>query len=118
MIYTSYFAKYRGENGISIARTQPMKNGVPYHPALEKLRPPKWLLQGYKDGDVTEWEFKHYYRNLVLRGLNPVAWGKKLQGQVLLCWEKPEDFCHRYIVADWLRNAGFEVKEWDEADEV
>lgn len=118
MIYTSYFARYRGRNGVSIARTQPMKNGVPYYPELERLRPPSWLLQDYKSGEVTEDEFRHYYCNLVLNGLSPFAWGKKLQGRVLLCWEKPGDFCHRHIVAEWLRGAGFDVKEWDKADGV
>ena len=118
MIYTSYFAKYRGDNGVSIARAQPTKDGVPYHQALEQLRPPKWLLRGHKEGEITDAEFKHYYHNAVLRGLSPVAWGKRLQGKVLLCWEKPGDFCHRHIVADWLRKAGFEVKEWDKSDGV
>lgn len=118
MIYTSYFAKYRGENGVSIARTQPTKNGEPYYPEMELLSPPKWLLQDYKSGDVTEQEFKHYYHNLVLRGLSPVAIGKALEGLVMLCWEKPGDFCHRHIVADWLRKAGYEVKEWDKSDGV
>lgn len=118
MIYTSYFAKYRGRNGLSIALTQPTKDGVPYYPELEAFRPPKPLLRSYRLGEITEGEFRNAYRNFVLRGLNPVAWGKRLQGKVLLCWENPERFCHRHIVADWLINAGFEVKEWDRIDGV
>lgn len=118
MIYTSCFSRYRGDNGISIARSQPMKNGKPYFEELNEFRPPLWMLEGFKAGTITEKEFKHYYRNIVLQGFNPVAWGKRLQGKVLLCWEKPEAFCHRHIVADWLRKAGFEVKEWDKSDDV
>ena len=30
----------------------------------------------------------------------------------LICYEKPEDFCHRHLVADWLSKDGFSVKEW------
>jgi hypothetical protein len=30
---------------------------------------------------------------------------------VLLCWEKPPKDCHRALVAEWLREAGFEVEE-------
>ena len=116
VIYTSYFSKYRGDNGVSIARSQPMKNGVPYYEELNEFRPPAWLLEGFKDGTITEKEFKHYYKNVVLRGFSPVAWGKRLQGKVLLCWEKPGDFCHRQIVANWLISAGFEVKEWEKTD--
>ena len=40
MIYVSYFAKYKGNNGVSISRSQPMKNGVPYHRELNEFRPP------------------------------------------------------------------------------
>ena len=54
MIYSSYFSHYRGENGISIARTQPTKNGVPYYPELQEFRPPAWLLEGFKKGSITE----------------------------------------------------------------
>ena len=40
---------------------------------------------------------------------------------VLLCYEKPGDFCHRHLVADWLntnnelleRFIGFGVLEWN-----
>lgn len=29
----------------------------------------------------------------------------------LVCYEKSGDFCHRHIVADWLNQAGYDVKE-------
>lgn len=118
MIYTSYFSRYRGENGVSIARSQPKNKGKPYHRELKMFRPPFWILEGFKNGSITEAEFKHYYKNIVLQGLDPVSWGKRLQGKVLLCWENPDSFCHRHIVADWLRKAGFEVKEWEKSDEL
>ena len=118
MIYTSYFSKYHGDNGVSIARTQPCKDGKPYHKELVDFRPPTWILSGYKDGSITEREFTHYYKNIVLRGYNPIKWGERLQGKVLLCWEKSGTFCHRHIVADWLEKAGFEVKEWEKSDGV
>lgn len=31
----------------------------------------------------------------------------------LICYEKPGEFCHRHLVAAWIRNAGFEVREWN-----
>lgn len=118
MIYTSYFAKYRGENGISIARSQPMKDGKPYYDEMSNLKPPAWLLREYKMESLSVEEFEQHYHRLVLQGLNPHAYAHKLQGKVLLCWEKPGDFCHRHLVADWLRKAGYEVKEWDKSDGV
>lgn len=30
----------------------------------------------------------------------------------LVCYEKPSDFCHRHLVAQWLRDNGVECKEW------
>jgi SAM-dependent methyltransferase len=32
----------------------------------------------------------------------------------LICYEKPSDFCHRHLVADWLNENGIECKEWEE----
>ena len=31
---------------------------------------------------------------------------------VLLCYEKPADFCHRHLVAQWLIQNGFECEEY------
>lgn len=33
----------------------------------------------------------------------------------LICYEKSGDFCHRHIVADWLKASGIEVNEWVES---
>ena len=30
---------------------------------------------------------------------------------VLVCYEKPTDFCHRHLVADWLNEYGYDVQE-------
>ena len=32
---------------------------------------------------------------------------------VLVCYEIPSDFCHRHLVADWLRERGFDIEEYD-----
>lgn len=29
----------------------------------------------------------------------------------LICYEKPSDFCHRHLVASWLRSSGYECVE-------
>lgn len=31
---------------------------------------------------------------------------------VLLCYEQMEEFCHRHLVAQWLTENGYSVKEW------
>lgn len=30
----------------------------------------------------------------------------------LICYEKPTDFCHRHLVADWLNKNGFKCDEY------
>ena len=30
----------------------------------------------------------------------------------LICYEKPSDFCHRHLVAEWFRNHGHNCEEW------
>ncbi len=42
---------------------------------------------------------------------DPIKVGKELQGMILLCYEKTGDFCHRHLVAEWLREAKFDVEE-------
>ena len=36
----------------------------------------------------------------------------------LVCYEKPGDFCHRHLVAQWLRDAGYSVEEWETGGET
>jgi len=31
----------------------------------------------------------------------------------LICYEKPSDFCHRHLVAEWLNKNGFRCEEWN-----
>lgn len=31
----------------------------------------------------------------------------------LICYEKPSDFCHRHLVADWLNKNGVKCKEYE-----
>ena len=40
--------------------------------------------------------------------------GGELDKVILLCYEKPTDFCHRHLVADWInkhKGANF-IVEW------
>ena len=53
------------------------------------------------------------YKKEVLDVLDPKKVFEELgENSVLLCWEKPSDFCHRHLVADWFKEKlGIEVKE-------
>jgi len=55
--------------------------------------------------------YRPYYAGL-LAALDVHAIAAELgDGAILLCWEKPGEFCHRQMIADWLRAAGHTVTE-------
>lgn len=108
MIYTSYFGKYRGTNGVSIARGIPFKfSGECYF----DLAPPWSIIEGLKKGTLTEEMYTKKYIELVLNHLDVEKVYNDLNGKVLLCYEKSDDFCHRHIVSKWFNDNGFTCKE-------
>lgn len=124
MIYTSYFANIKNlpDNvvPISIARKTPdWYEGLTY----KKLAPPIELLNTYKNGTIYKDEYIDHFYEEVLNKLDPyTVWmelkhlcEKSLWSSVdicLVCYEKPENFCHRHLVAEWLNAGGFECREW------
>lgn len=114
MITTSYFTKdYDIEHSVSIAGKCPdYYKGVQY----KKLAPLYWFFKKYKEDNNQEFYIEQY-NNLVLAKLNPEVIYNKLTCNdscdcILMCWEKPNQFCHRHLVAKWLENnLGITVKE-------
>jgi len=108
-IKTSYFAKYDGDNSVSIALSTPK-----WHNCKRSYSPlfPKWsFLNKYKkDGDKLSYTKEYYFQ--VLQYLDPYSVLKVLDGSVLLCWEKPDKFCHRHIFRNWIKNeTGCKIEE-------
>jgi len=117
MLYTTYFAKLRSlpENVVPIAicgKSPDWYTGLQY-----KKLAPKW-------GFFSEWKKtrdNHYYvqcfNEQVLAGLDAQQIYDelvKLAGTTeiaLVCYEKPEDFCHRHLVRNWFMEAGYKIKE-------
>lgn len=121
-VYTSYFAnsKKLAQAGIKVI-------GV-------ALYPPRWF-NGVSIRDVaptpsilfaksqTHEQYTERYINEVLSILNPqqfMAYLRSLsQGHdvALCCYEKPGDFCHRHILAEWLSdNTNETITEWGVSD--
>lgn len=110
MIYTSYFANMKrlgDRNYVSIARYTP--KGI-IIPSYLTLAPTRNILFQYKK-DNNESVYVNRYYEEVLRKLNPKEVAEDLDGCTLLCYEKPENFCHRFIVAEWLKFYGFDCRE-------
>jgi hypothetical protein len=109
---TSYYSKYKGDNGVSIALSKPKW----YSCREYKKVAPNWnILSRYKqDGDEEEY-IKEYYKQ-ILDKLDPLTIYNELgENAVLLCWESSEKFCHRHIVAEWLMdNLGVKIEELKE----
>lgn len=116
-IYTTYFAKLKslpeGVIPISICGKAPSW----YIGAQYKKLAPKYEF-------FREWQKTHdnnYYikcfkeqvtslliQNIVVSELSKISSGCDI---ALVCYEKPTDFCHRHLVAEWLNEYGYDVQE-------
>ena len=118
-IYTSYFAKayqFPDDKYTCIA----ISVGVPKTinvKSYKKLAPLWDIVQEYKNNGRKIKKYKSRYYNEVLNKLNIDEVYKELEelsngkDVVLLCYEgiKNNDFCHRHLVSQWLRQNGYEA---------
>ncbi|WP_156181066.1 DUF488 family protein, N3 subclade [Desulfovibrio sp. TomC] len=112
MITTSYFAREKNiPNPVCIAQVKPSWSKSKEY---KKLAPPWNLVGRYKKGTVSTQQYTQEYSFFVLSRLNPVEVLNEIKSLFgddasLLCYEKPGDFCHRRIVAEWLEKGTGEV---------
>ncbi len=104
-IYTSYFGNWNSLKKADIV------------PVSIALFSPKWY-EGYRFhflaptrymvlGDCEREEYVSLYRQIldkygaekIVQAVNKVSYGKDV---ALLCYEKPGEFCHRHLLADYL----------------
>lgn len=117
-IYTSYFgvAKKLPKEliQISICLSPPKGyNGFEY-----KVIAPNWnILSSWKRNPNID-NYIRAYNFQILNKLNQYTVYHQLEELsgdkdcVLLCYEKPTDFCHRHLFAEWMNTAGYNVKEF------
>ena len=121
-MYTSYFGLQSKllnsgyTNLVSIAGKSPKFFNPSKNIYLKEykiLAPKYWWWKKWKDENLGEQYYIDMYYKTVLDKLNPFEVYKELgSNAVLLCYEKPNEFCHRHIVADWLfRTTGNKVME-------
>ena len=120
MLYTSYFANMKNipKNMICVS----ICGGVPkWYTGLQykKVAPKYKFFMEWKENHNNDYYIEHF-NDEVLSKITPQEVVKDLEeltGQakdiVLLCYEKPNDFCHRHLVSEWLRNNGLECKEFE-----
>lgn len=113
-MYTGYFAKLKSyeEAGlvpVSIA----LKTPDWYHGAQYKKLAPKWsFFSEWKNGSHKGDDdyYMQHFKTEVLDNLDPEQVVKELERFtgvsrdkiILICYEKPGDFCHRHLVSMWL----------------
>jgi hypothetical protein len=108
-LHTSYYARCgKHPDAVAISVKSPsFYQGKKYLPLA-----PSWeLLRAYKAGQVDEKGYTEWYLRLLQeRNLTPRQIVDDLDdGSILLCYEGPNKFCHRHIVAVWLEE-GAEVE--------
>lgn len=125
MIYTSYFAKlkYLPEDIVPISicgKAPDWYKGLQY----KKLAPKYDFFMKWKETHDDDYYIHQYYGQVlnklnVLDVVNDLIDLAKTTGSLvgknicLICYEKPEAFCHRHLVADWLTNNGFACEEYN-----
>ena len=123
MIYTSYFGKLKSlpKNIVPVA----ICGGLPewYHGAWYKKLAPTWKIWKHQNETHDEVRYRETYFPTVLAKLNQDTVVEELNEFIrnyplgteiaLICYEKPEDFCHRHLVAEWLQEAGYQVQEYN-----
>jgi hypothetical protein len=109
---TASFFTYKGPGRVSIARYAPKYTPAGYE-TYPDLEPGPWFKR------VTQEKYVELYHREVLAKLDPRKTFDELQKlglgaePVLLCWEKPGDFCHRRLVAEWFgEKLGVNVPEY------
>lgn len=123
MIYTSYFAKLKSlpENVIPISicgKAPDWYKGLQY----KKLAPKYDLFMEWKKNHDNDYYIKCFNEQVlntlnvdnVVYELNEMCNGRFRDNDIcLICYEKPSDFCHRHLVADWLNKNGYDCTEWE-----
>lgn len=115
-IYTSYFgnAKALAKHGIklvSIALWQPRYLSVPV--VLRDVAPTPWMVK-----QASRQQYIDAYQQILSR-IDPYEFLQRLDALsggsdiALCCYEKPGEFCHRHLLAEYLTKAtGVVVEEF------
>lgn len=119
MIYTGYYSKVKVyiESGlvpVSISRTKP--EFIKEIDTIFQLAPEQNILWNYKNGVIDEMEYTSKYLSQLDRiGIREILKSIHKYGDnvVLLCWEAPDKFCHRHILADYInKRTNLNIKEY------
>jgi len=75
----------------------------------DSLMPAKDTLLRYKSDSNISAFIEDFATQLAKLDVNKIY--TDLNGKVILCYERPEDFCHRQLVKLWFISNGYDCKE-------
>ena len=130
MLYTSYYGNPHLDQNkvfpVQVSNSAP--EGFPIKYVLKEVIPSwKDIVEPYKENLLSEVEYTVKYKKMLdsqeftirimLEDIMEKASTLGLQDIVLLCYEKPGRFCHRHILAEWIKEkAGEEIEEYVNPD--
>lgn len=122
-IYTSYYANIpnipQGYITISIAgRCPPFYKGLEY----KKVAPKIGFFTEWKKNNDNDFYIREYNKQVldtldatkVIQDIINLAREQNHSNNlniVLLCYEKPNEFCHRHLLSNWLYQYGYIIEE-------
>ena len=116
-IYTSYFGNVdklpKDITPIAICGKRPeWWKGLHY----SKLAPKLSFFLVWKQTQDNDYYIKHFKEEVldrldVKKVLDDLANLSNCEDVALICYETPEKFCHRHLVADWLIKNGYNCEE-------
>lgn len=120
MVLTGYFAqakKYKEKNltlvNIALVKPEWFKESTEAYPDLYPTR--EMLYEFNYSGNIDNYINSY---SEILSKLNPEKVYRDLNNKIILCYEKPTDFCHRHLVAIWLNQNGFECREFNVSNQM
>jgi hypothetical protein len=121
MIYTSYFnnipnlIKLGYSNFISIAGNTPEWFEEKIHTdnrfrKFSYLAPKYIWWKDWKSGKLNNLDYEKLYKETVLDKIDFLQLKQELNiNPVLLCYELPNDFCHRHLLAKWIKVQSYNI---------
>lgn len=98
------------------------------------LAPSKELLSDIKAGKINNEEYaRRYYTELgqsikrlgfsssneyFARMISELSRGGEWEATVFLCYENPNEFCHRHLLSALMRKNGISIEEWSPSSRV
>ncbi len=113
VIYTSYYGNYRNFGNLFPISIALYPSRYFRYDKLAELAPTKEILSLKDNPHLYTMRYKIMLSKLDARKIyNKIESLSKGKDVVLLCYEKPPQFCHRHLVAQWLdEQLGVGVKE-------